>query len=450
MASMEIALGALRTLMYRVSGIVIWAVIGIVTARTLSVADRGTYASMIALMWIVAALSPGIADAAGYFVSKRGFRPGEVMAAIFVLAAAVSVVQFGVLASWGLVRWDDRTLIPIIGLGIFPQLARMAMSSVFMGTGHLTRMALGSQGQAYWGLAAILVWVVLLGNKTAEDALGAFVAAQWIALAVMVLLAEPEWRRDLVRGVRWSTLRAMVTYGSLPGLATLVSMSGHRLGQIMVIRLDSAEAAGIYASAITIAEGLWLLSSATANASFHRIGTLSREEAGRLTAQTFRHLLPIVAIPAAGIAILAPFLISVLYGDRYTDGASALRIFCLAAAVYSPVSLLNTYFLVQLGRPVIGLLLSTISTAVNISLSLMLIPAYGYNGAAWAGFGAYGVATTVAVVLFLRMSQVPASELYRFGRSDLAGYRNGLRQLLRGRRLGAEPVAAASEASGSS
>jgi Na+-driven multidrug efflux pump len=87
---------------------------------------------------------------------------------------------------------------------------------------------------------------------------------------------------------------------------------------------------------------------------------------------------------------------------------------------------------------------------VNISLSLMLIPAYGYNGAAWAGFGAYGVATTVAVVLFLRMSQVPASELYRFGRSDLAGYRNGLRQLLRGRRLGAEPVAAASEASGSS
>ncbi|MEX1103209.1 MAG: polysaccharide biosynthesis C-terminal domain-containing protein, partial [Dehalococcoidia bacterium] len=332
-------------------------------------------------------------------------------------------------------RWDDRTLIPIIGLGVFPQLARMAMSAIFMGTGHLTRMALGSQGQAYWGLAAILIWVVLLDNRTAEDALGAFVAAQWVALAAMVLLAEPEWRRDLFRGASWRTVRAMVAYGSLPGLATVVSMSGHRLGQIMVIRLDGAEGAGIYASAITIAEGLWLLSGAAANASFHRIGTLSRHEAGALTAQTFRHLLPIVAVPAAGIAILAPFLITFLYGERYADGASALRVFCLAAAVYSPVALLNTYFLVQLGRPVIGLLLSTVNTAVNISLSLMLIPAYGYNGAAWAAFVAYGVAATVAVVLFLRMSRLPARELWRFGRDDLAGYRTAVRRLLRGRRL---------------
>jgi O-antigen/teichoic acid export membrane protein len=440
---MEIALGALRTLLYRVGGIVIWAMIGVVTARTLSVADRGTYASMIALMFIVAALSPGIGDAAGYFVSKLGHRPGEVMAAIFLLSAVVSIVQFTALATWGFARWEDRTLVPIVGLGIFPQLARLSMSSLFMGTGHLTRMALGAQGQAYWGLLAILIWVVALDHRTAEDALGAFVAAQWVALAALILLAEAEWRRDLFRGVSWGTLRAMVTYGSLPGLATLVAMSNTRLGQILVIRLDGATSAGIYASAITIAEGLWLLSSSAANASFHRIGTLPGQEAARLTARTFRYLVPIVAVPAAVIALLAPWLIGALYGDRYTDGATALRIFCLAATIFSPVALLNTYFLVQLGRPVVGLLLSSINTVVNVSLSLVLIPRLGYEGAALAALGAFSLATTVAITLFLRMSHLPARELWRIGREDLDGYRSGIRRLLRGKGLREAPAAAA-------
>ncbi|MGH2610017.1 MAG: hypothetical protein ACRDHF_13135, partial [Tepidiformaceae bacterium] len=316
---MEIALGALRTLLYRVGGIVIWALIGVITARTLTVADRGTYASMIALLFIVAALSPGIGDAAGYFVSKRGHRPGEIMAAILLLSAVMSILQFTALAAWGWVRWEDRTLIPIVGLGIFPQLARLSLSSLFMGTGHLTRMALGSQGQAYWGLAAIVIWVVILDHRTAEDALGAFVVAQWVTLAALIVLAEPEWRRDLPRGVSWGTLRAMVAYGSLPGVAMLVAMSNTRLGQIMVIRLDGAEGAGIYASAITIAEGLWLFSSSAANAAFHRIGTLPGEEAARLTARTFRYLVPVVALPALGIAIVAPWLITALYGERYAD-----------------------------------------------------------------------------------------------------------------------------------
>lgn len=442
MGAMEIALGALRTLLYRVGGIVIWAIIGVITARTLSVADRGTYASMIALMFIVAALAPGIGDAAGYFVSKRGHRPGEILAAILLLSAVMSLLQFGVLAAWGWTRWEDRTLIPIIGLGIFPQLARMSLSSLFMGTGHLTRMALGAQGQAYWGLLAVVLWVVVLDHRTAEDALGAFVAAQWVALAALIALTEKEWRRDLLRGVSRTTLRGMVTYGSLPGIATLVAMSNTRLGQILVIRLDGAASAGIYASAITIAEALWLFSSSTANASFRSIGTLPGDEAARLTARTFRYLVPVVALPALGIALLAPTLIGTLYGDRYTEGATALRIFCLAATIFAPVSLLNTYFLVQLGRPVMGLLLSTVNTTVNVSLSLLLIPRFGYEGAALAALGAFSVATILAITLFLRISRLPAAELWRVRREDLEGYRSAVRRLLRGKRLVEAPTPA--------
>ncbi len=432
---MEIALGALRTLLYRVGGIVIWAVIGVITARALSVEDRGTYASMIALLFIVAALSPGIGDAAGYFVSRRGYRPGEILVAILLLSVVVSVVQFAGLAAWGAARWEDRTLIPLVGLGLFPQLARLSLSGLFMGTGHLTRMALGSQGQAYWGLVAIVLWVLVLDHRTAEDALGAYVVAQWVAFAFLIVLAEPEWRRDLRHGVSRGTLRAMLRYGSLPGLATLVAMSNTRLGQIMVIRLDGAEGAGIYASAITIAEGLWLFSSSASAAAFRRIGTLPGEEAARLTARTFRYLVPVVAVPAMVIAILAPWLIGALYGARYTDGATALRIFCLAAMIFAPVSLLNTYFLAQLGRPVVGLLLSTVNTAVNITLSLLLIPRVGFEGAAIAALCAFTVSTTVAIGLFLRMSGLPSSELWRIGRDDLEGYRIAARRLLRGRRV---------------
>jgi O-antigen/teichoic acid export membrane protein len=442
----EIALGALRTLLWRVGGIVIWALIGVISARALSVEDRGTYASMIALLFIVAALSPGIGDAAGYFVTKRGHRPGEILAAILLLSVVVSIVQFAALAAWGAVRWEDRTLIPIVGLGLFPQLARLSLSGLFMGTGHLTRMALGSQGQAYWGLVAIVLWVLILDHRTAEDALGAYVVAQWVTLAALMVLAEPEWRRDLRRGVSWGTVRAMVTYGSLPGLATLVAMSNTRLGQVMVIRLDGAAGAGIYASAITIAEGLWLFSSSASSAAFRRIGTLPGDEAARLTARTFRYLMPVVAIPAIGISLFAPWLIGGLYGERYTDGATALRIFCLAAVIFAPVSLLNTYFLAQLGRPIVGLLLSTVNTTINIALCLLLIPRIGYEGAAVAALCAFTVSTTTAIVLFLRLSGLPASELWRIGPEDIEGYRAAARRLRRGRRVREETAQPAGSA----
>jgi O-antigen/teichoic acid export membrane protein len=440
----EIALGAARTLLYRVGGIVIWALIGVITARALSVEDRGTYASMVVLMFIVAAVSPGIAEAAGYFVSKRGYRPGEVMVAALLLAAGVSVVQFGALAAWGFVRWDDRTLIPIIGLGIFPQIARLALTSVFMGTGHLTRMALGAHGQAYWGLAAVVIWVLALDHRTAEDALGAFVAAQYVAVAAMLLLAEPGWRRDLLSGTSLATLRAMVGYGLLPGLTTLMTITNYRLAQLLVIRLDGAAGAGIYASAATIAEGLWLFSGSVSNAAFHRIGTLPPEEAARLTARTCRNMIPVIMVPAVAVAALAPWLIGGLYGARYEDGASALRILCLGTALFSPVSLLGTYFLVQLGRPALGLLVTAAGISVNVGLSLALVPAIGYTGAAWATLASYSTGLAIAVVLFTRLSGLPASELWRWRREDLDGYRSAFRRLT-GRE--AAPAVAATRAS---
>ena len=430
---MEIVRGALKTLFYRVGGILVWALIGVVTARSLSVADRGTYASMVVLLFIVASLTPGISDAAGYFVSKKQHPPGEIMAASMILAFGAGTILFVVLAAWGSVRWDDRTLIPIIGLGLFPQIARLALSSIFVGRGYLSRGALGTHGQAYWALLFIAVWVIVLDHRTAEDALGAYVAAQYVALVGLIALAEPEWRRDMLRVPSLATMRAMVMYGSLPGVATLVAMTNQRLGQILVIRLDGAVGAGIYASAVTIAEGLLLFSSSIAMATYHRIGTLPPDEAAKLTARAFRNTVPVIAAPALVIVLLAPWLISGLYGSRYEDGATTLRLLALATAVFAPVSLLSTYFLVQLGRPVFRLALTSVSAVVNIGLALLLIPQVGYVGAAWAALGSYSLTALIAVMLFLRRSGLSSSELWRMERSDLEGYRSFVRQLRRGR-----------------
>ncbi|HEX6032042.1 MAG TPA: polysaccharide biosynthesis C-terminal domain-containing protein [Tepidiformaceae bacterium] len=442
---MEIAIGTLKAFVYRVSGIVVWALLGIITARALSVEDRGTYASMVVLMFIVSALAPSIPASAGYFVSKKGRPAPEVMSASLLMAGGISIVQCLILGAWGFLRWDDKTLVPIIGLGVFPQVARLALSSVFLGTGHIGKQALGANGQAYWGLACILVWVIALDHRTAADALGAFVLGQYIAVASMLVIAGPQWRRQLFRLPPRETMRGMLSYGILPGIATVVGMANYRFDQVLVIRLDGATGAGIYASAVTLAEGLWLFSGSISTASFHRIGTLAPSEAATLTANTFRHMVLPVAAMATGVALLAPWLIGGLYGDRYLDGVNTLRILCVGTALFAPTSLLNTYFMVQLGRPVIGLLLSSVSAAINIALCFVLIPHVGYIGAAWATLIAYGAGACLGVALFVRMSGLPLSLLVRIRKDDLSGYVDVARTLLRGRLIGARPAAAAGE-----
>ncbi|HMO94916.1 MAG TPA: hypothetical protein PKD27_02275, partial [Tepidiformaceae bacterium] len=74
-------------------------------------------------------------------------------------------------------------------------------------------------------------------------------------------------------------------------MAGIVGLLNYRVDLLLVISLDTREGAGIYSSAISAAEALWLFSSAIAMATFSRVGREHRDEAVRLTTTGVRHSL---------------------------------------------------------------------------------------------------------------------------------------------------------------
>jgi Na+-driven multidrug efflux pump len=90
--------------------------------------------------------------------------------------------------------------------------------------------------------------------------------------------------------------------------------------------------------------------------------------------------------------------------------------------VFAAQPLLNNYFTNQLGRPSIPLILGTIALVMSVVASALLIPHYGSSGAAWGTTISYVVTGAVGVSLFLWLSNVPGSELWRIRWDDILSY----------------------------
>jgi O-antigen/teichoic acid export membrane protein len=165
-----------------------------------------------------------------------------------------------------------------------------------------------------------------------------------------------------------------------------------------------------------------LFSGSVTTAAFARVGRGTRQEAATLTATAVRHTVLVVVGGGLVAAAIGPLLIETLFGRAYGEASTPLRILCLGTAIHAPQGILNLYFINQLGRPHLAVLLSLLAFAVSATAGLLLIPSFGPAGAAWATTLSNVAATGAALVLFLRRTSVPMSELWRVRLSDIAAY----------------------------
>jgi O-antigen/teichoic acid export membrane protein len=230
-------------------------------------------------------------------------------------------------------------------------------------------------------------------------------------------------------------MRAIVRFTLVTGLGGIVGFLNYRIDLILVVSLDSREGAGIYSSAIAVAEALWLFSSAIAMASYARVARVDREEASRVTATAVRHTLLVVTFGGVFTAFVAPAVVEFLFGRDYRAAAEPLRILCLGTAMFAPQGLFSNYFTNQLGRPVIQLLLAIFALSTSVIAGVLLIPHYGTAGAAWSTTISYALSGALAVGLFLWLSEARLSDLWRVRSSDIASYARLVRDIASGRLL---------------
>ena len=441
---MDLARTSLWALLYRMAGMACWMVVGVITARALTLDDRGSYSTAVAAIASLGGVGASFAASSGYFVSNQRRPAAEVASNTLILSFGLSAVLLALsLVIAAVTHGETRFLAILAGLAMLPEIARNGIAGVFLATGALGRYSIAVYGPAAAGAVTVGVWVVVLDHRTAGAALGSWVAGQYLALLLAASLGRHWWGWLRTHAPDIALMRRILVFGSMTGLVAFVALVNFRVGQLLVIGLDSRAAAGIYASATALSEGVWFFSQAVSTASYGRVGGLNRAEASALTARAVRHTVFFSLPAAAALFVAAPVLVTTIYGDRYGGAATSLRILAVGAAVFAPRSLIANYFTVQLGRPHLVLALTIVATTINIALGLLLIPRIGFVGAAWAATASYVVSMAMCVAIFLATSPARLRDLWWIEREDITSYLRLARQVLRGeffgRRAGTEP-----------
>lgn len=252
---------------------------------------------------------------------------------------------------------------------------------------------------AFWEGVSALTTLGLLAAVLIADLPGLYLLPLTLGYAVYAVggwprgatagpsLPEP-LRKELDQYVVWGVLGTFASTGLL------------HLSMVIAVATESADDAGMYAAAISLATPAAMLATAFSMALAPTMArSVGRADPGALGAQTdaaTRALVAGMVLVFGVISILAPALLDLLYGAAFADAVVVLRIL-LVAVLFSTLPVAATNSITARGSD--GVRLSAVMAVVALALGLgaiaVLAPLHGVLGVAVG----YLVGATVKAVL---------------------------------------------------
>ncbi|MFF8973587.1 O-antigen ligase family protein [Streptomyces sp. NPDC014995] len=360
---------------------------GVIAARALGVEGRATFAVMISVpsvLSIVMVLGVDNANARFAGISHTAFRQIVRWSLVF------SMISGSALAGLWLLLGH---LWPAVLLGMPYRLALLvaAMCPVSLLTTLLGMAELGRGRVAMYNLlstvpsAGYLVGVCGLlaaGSLTPTNCFMAVLAGQLVC-AVMLLFASTARVHADGEPVSGRTFGSFAIRSYPPNL---IHYGMLRLDVPVIQTLAGATAVAVYAVALPLAEGLFLLSTTVALVMFPAVtsGAVDARAAARIA----RTMFAAAATAAAVAAAAAPILIPAVYGHQYSGAVPVIWAMLPGLVLFSAARSVQPYLAAAgLLRPVITA--TVIGAMVNIALLVALTPHHAAVGAGAADSAGY-------------------------------------------------------------
>jgi stage V sporulation protein B len=192
------------------------------------------------------------------------------------------------------------------------------------------------------------------------------------------------------------SLIKMLFFFSIPVyLTSLAELFIYDIGTWVIGAYLPSEFVGYYGIGSPIARIPLMISMAVATAvlpaTSAALSTKNHDLMGTYVNQAFRYVTVLVLPLSLGIAVLANPMLSLLF-PGYELGTGALQILSLGMLFFTLYTV-SASVSQGIGKPVIPMISLGIAVAIELGLSLVLVPTYGINGAA--------LATTVATFVLM-------------------------------------------------
>ncbi|HZP56111.1 MAG TPA: polysaccharide biosynthesis C-terminal domain-containing protein [Dehalococcoidia bacterium] len=416
-------------LTYLADGVLAFAT-GAVIARALGADGRGAYALFVlSAAFAQLVLGMGIGNAGIYYLNRREIALRDVLGAVHAVvafAAVVSAITVSAIVPWageifgdGISPWLFVAAVPLL---LYLALLRLVLQALQ----RFVALGVTVVGQQVLVLALVTgIWVA--GDVTREGVIVALIAASAAAAAfalVRVGLAEV----DVMRALRPAALQRLVTFGVQGEVGNALQALNYRLDQFLVRAFVSLAGVGIYATSASLTESLFVMANAVALVLMPRLSA-DEDEAAWMTPIACRNTLALAAAGSVALAIAAPVVVPLVFGHAFDDSVQALWLLLPGTVALTGSKVLASYIFSR-GRPLVNTAITAVSVVVTLVADVVLIPAFGVNGAAVASSLAYLVHFGAALVAYRRISGAPALDAVLARPSDARLYAEAARGLI--------------------
>lgn len=357
---------------------------GIIIARFLGPEGRGEQAAMI--MWprfLAYSLTLGIPASLVYYMRKKDEDQGS----LYITALYMSVVLGFVAMAVGSV------IIPFWMKGYSQEVIEFSIWALIMSPiamlGTINTAALQSREEYHlynfiryipvFATLVLLCGLVLTGyvnpfNTSVAYLFPAIPIAIWTTFRLVS-------RYKMKQKNKVKSSKKLLSYGIRSyGTDVAGTFSGY-IDQILVVGLLSPSSLGLYVVSLNLSKMLNTIQSAITSVLFPKASGLQQGEALKLTFKVYRISTVVTLIVGAGVFVIAPYLLILLYGASFVEAVPVFRILIFQTAITSVSWILSQGFM-SIGKPGIVTILRISTLGLNIILLNLFIPFLGIEGAA--------------------------------------------------------------------
>lgn len=272
----------------------------------------------------------------------------------------------------------------------------------------IPRYSVLEASQAVLGLG-LGAWLVSLDGGRPE---GAFIG---ISIAnLVVLLADSRWLLAVVRFRSFAkpVAATLWRYGAPMTLSLILGLGIANLDRYLLAAFSGQEAVAIYGAASALAERplsiifVWV-GAASSSLGFHAMERSAPKQARQTMESAARSLILLTWPMAAGLAVLAEPVTTLMLGAAFHSETAALLPFIVLAGLFKGFAehYFAQFFLLT-GRTGVLSGILTIVLFASITSNLILLPVLGTSGAPVSAMVAYGVAITLQIIFIVHRFRV--------------------------------------------
>lgn len=242
-------------------------------------------------------------------------------------------------------------------------------------------------------------------------------------IVILIISIVTIWRKLDIRKVNFKFNREYqknnLSYGLKSYLANMITFLNYRLDTYLIKALNKSTASvGQYGVAVTLAELVWVFSSAISSVMFPYVTSIeSDEEKSKVTSTTFK-IVMIFTLSAIMILLLCSNLIGKIYGPKFYGSIAPFRVLLIGIFSLSLGKILANDIAAR-GKPEINALSNLIGLVVNVIFNIILIPKLGIVGAAVATSISYTLTSIMFIVSFLKLTGLSLKQLFVFNKEEI-------------------------------